>query len=173
MATVSPQDSGSGPSDDADQPWTYALRLPNDPRAARVARVTLRAVLSGHGMDELTETAELLTSEMVTNAIRHSDGPAQLRLRHLCESRLRVSIWDTNPLIPAPFDTPPGRLDRFTALTEAATKIDDTNGRGLLIVRLCADNWGGYPLADDVFGISGKLLWFELTPHRSAFDIAA
>ncbi|MGY0060552.1 hypothetical protein ACWY4P_29105 [Streptomyces sp. LZ34] len=64
-------------------------------------------------------------------------------------------------------------LDRFTALTEAAAKTDDTHGRGLLIVRLRADNWGGYPLADELFGISGKLLWFELTPHRDRFDIAA
>ncbi|MES4901467.1 MULTISPECIES: ATP-binding protein [unclassified Streptomyces] len=173
MATVSPQHPDSDGADDSEQPWTYTLRLPNDPRAARIARVTLRAVLSGHGMAELTETAELLTSEMVTNALCHSDGPAQLRLRHLCENRLRVSIWDTNPLIPAPFDTPPGHLDRFAALTEAAAKADDTHGRGLLIVRLCADNWGGYPLADDLFGISGKLLWFELAPRRDAFDIAA
>ncbi|MBP8539976.1 ATP-binding protein, partial [Streptomyces sp. MK37H] len=44
---------------------------------------------------------------------------------------------------------------------------------GLLIVRLCADNWGGYPLADDLFGISGKLLWFELTPQQNAYEIAA
>ncbi|WP_269462905.1 hypothetical protein [Streptomyces malaysiensis] len=43
----------------------------------------------------------------------------------------------------------------------------------MLIVRLCADNWGGYPLADDLFGISGKLLWFELTPHQHAYEIAA
>ncbi len=154
-------------------PWTYSLRLPNDPRAARISRVTLRAVLASHGMAELTDTAELLTCELVTNAVRHSDGPAQLRIRHLCENRLRVSIWDTNPTIPAPFDTPPSPLDRFTALTEAAARLDATSGRGLLIVRLCADNWGGYPLADDLFGISGKLLWFELTPQQNAYEIAA
>ncbi|MFE5120607.1 ATP-binding protein [Streptomyces sp. NPDC056669] len=154
-------------------PWTYSLRLPNDPRAARISRVTLRAVLSSHGMTELTDTAELLTCELVTNAVRHSDGPAQLRIRHLRESRLRVSIWDTNPTIPAPFDAPPSPLDRFTALTEAAASLDATSGRGLLIVRLCADNWGGYPLADDLFGISGKLLWFELTPQQSTYEIAA
>ncbi|MFD8095955.1 ATP-binding protein [Streptomyces malaysiensis] len=164
MANVPP------PSSD---PWTYSLRLPNDPRAARISRATLRAVLASHGMAELTDTAELLTCELVTNAVRHSDGPAQLRIRHLCESRLRVSIWDTNPTIPAPFDAPPSRLDRFTALTEAAANLDATSGRGLLIVRLCADNWGGYPLADDLFGISGKVLWFELTPHQHAYEIAA
>ncbi|MFJ1993663.1 ATP-binding protein, partial [Streptomyces asiaticus] len=78
-------------------------------------------------MAELTDTAELLTCELVTNAVRHSDGPAQLRIRHLCENRLRVSIWDTNPTIPAPFDAPPRPLDRFTALTEAAASLDATS----------------------------------------------
>lgn len=43
---------------------------------------------------------------------------------------------------------------------------DADGGRGLLLVRLCADNWGGYPLPADLFGQSGKLLWFELgTPE--------
>ena len=49
-------------------PWTYTLQLPQDPRAPGVARVTLRNVLRVHGMPELTEVAELLASELVTNA---------------------------------------------------------------------------------------------------------
>jgi hypothetical protein len=77
MATVSPQETDSAP---LDQPWTYTLRLPNDPRAARIARVTLRAVLSGHGMAELTETAELLTSEWVRHLRSKTDATA-LRVR--------------------------------------------------------------------------------------------
>jgi len=40
--------------------------------------------------------------------------------------------------------------------------------------RICADNWGGYALGDELFGRSGKLLWFELAPKLSdAFEIAA
>lgn len=38
MVTVSPPGT-----------WVYALRLPHDPRAARVARMTVRAALNGHG----------------------------------------------------------------------------------------------------------------------------
>ncbi|MFK4266552.1 ATP-binding protein [Streptomyces milbemycinicus] len=58
-------------------------------------------------------------------------------------------------------------------MTGLADTADATHGRGLLLVRLCADNWGGYPLTDHHSGTSGKLLWFELTPQRDTFDIAA
>jgi hypothetical protein len=163
-------------------PWAYSLRLPRDPRAARIARVTLRAVLAGHAMGHLADTAELLTSELVTNALRYSSGPSEIRLRGGLEpGRLRVSVWDTNPLIPAPFDRPPGpeSYGRAAALAraeaEAAAEVaaatgtgtgtpggTATRGRGVQIVRMCADNWGGYPLGDALFGMSGKLLWFEL-----------
>ncbi|MCP3819905.1 ATP-binding protein [Streptomyces sp. A3M-1-3] len=143
-------------------PWSYVLQLPHDPRAPRVARKTLRAVLGGHGMGELLDTAELLACELVTNAYRHSAGPAMLRLRHMDGGWLRISVWDSNPVIPAPFDKPPGALRPVPARGPA----DRDGGRGLLLVRLCADNWGGYPLGEDLFGRGGKLLWFELGPGR-------
>jgi len=66
--------------------WAYALQLPHDPRAARAARIaraTVRAVLAGHGMDQLADPAELLVSELVTNAYRHAGSAATLRLRVL------------------------------------------------------------------------------------------
>lgn len=142
-------------------PWSYLLQIPHNPRAPRVARMTLRAVLGGHGMDELLDTAELLACELVTNAYRHSKGPATLRLRWMEGDRLRISVWDTNPHIPAPFDKPPG------ALRPAPNPVpaDQDSGRGLLLVRQCADNWGGYPLGDELFSRSGKLLWCELEPR--------
>lgn len=84
-------------------PWTYTLQLPQDPRAPGVARATLRNVLRVHGMRELTETAELLASELVTNAYLYSSGPYSLRLRDAGRSRVRMSVWDTDPHIPAPF----------------------------------------------------------------------
>ncbi|GAA3370562.1 ATP-binding protein [Streptomyces sannanensis] len=139
-------------------PWSYSLQLPHDPRAPRVARMTLRAVLGGHDMGELLDTAELLVCELVTNAYRHSDGPAALRLRSMEGGWLRVGVWDTNPVIPAPFDKPPG------AAVPGVGTVDSDGGRGLLLVQLCADNWGGHLLGDDLFGRGGKLLWFELAP---------
>ncbi|MER5553197.1 ATP-binding protein [Streptomyces sp. NPDC002793] len=152
MNTVSPQ-----------APWSYVLQLPHDQRAPRVARMTLRAVLTGHGMAELVDTAELLACELVTNAYRYSAGHATLRLRPMEGDRLRVSVWDTNPVIPAPFDQPPGVRAPLRDPAPDARTAD--GGRGLFLVQGCADNWGGYPLGDDLCGWRGKLLWFELAPR--------
>jgi anti-sigma regulatory factor (Ser/Thr protein kinase) len=151
MVTVSPSKSEASAS------WVYALHLPHDPLAARIARTTLRAVLAGHGLHQLGDAAELLTSELVTNAYQYSTGPATLRLRALPGARLRVSVWDANPHIPPPFDRRPGPLHPVPAEADA--------GRGLLLVCHYADAWGGYPLGDDLFGQGGKLLWCELGPH--------
>ncbi|WP_405916897.1 ATP-binding protein [Streptomyces sp. NBC_00728] len=150
MVTVSPEKSDASPS------WAYALQLPHDPLAPRVARVTLRAVLNGHGMARIADTAELLASELVTNAYRHSGGPAMLRLRALGGGRLRVSVWDADPHIPPPFDKPHGTLRPVPAEADG--------GRGLFLVCHFADAWGGYALGDDLFGRSGKLLWCEVGP---------
>lgn len=67
-------------------------------------------------------------------------------------------------LIPAPFDRPPGLLRPVVPPGAAGSE----RGRGLLLVGLCADNWGGYPLGDVLFGTSGKLLWFELDAQPEA-----
>ncbi|PAU45068.1 ATP-binding protein [Streptomyces albireticuli] len=147
MATVS-----------APPPWTYTLELPRDPRAPGIARATLRAVLGGHGMRELADTAELLVSELVTNAYRHTDGPSSLRLRGvegLEGQRLRVSVWDTSPDVPALFEE-----------AEAAAARAES-GRGLLLVRRCASTWGSHRFDLGRFGAAGgKILWFELAHER-------
>lgn len=158
MVTVSPSECEGVPT------WAYALQLPHDPRAARIARVTLRAVLAGHGMAQLQDSAELLATELVTNAYRYSSGPAALRLRGLGGNRLRVSVWDTNPYIPPPFDKRSG-----PAVSPVSAEAD--GGRGLFLVCHYAQAWGGYPLGDDLFGRSGKLLWCEVgapAAHRAA-----
>ncbi|WP_406501275.1 ATP-binding protein [Streptomyces sp. NBC_01590] len=132
-------------------PWTYTLQLPQDPRAPGVARATLRNVLRVHGMRELTETAELLASELVTNAYLYSSGPYSLRLRDAGRSRVRMSVWDTDPHIPAPF--------RWGA--QAPEELAE-RGRGLYLVTLCAECWGAYSVrAGGLPGQGGKLLWVE------------
>ena len=159
MVTVSPSECEAAPS------WAYALQLPHDARAARIARVTLRAVLAGHGMSQLQDNAELLTSELVTNAYRYSEGPAMLRLCGLARGRLRVSVWDANPHIPPPFDKEPGSL--------CAVPAEADGGRGLFLVCHYASAWGGYPLGDDLFGRGGKLLWCEVGPAVGSGSVRA
>ncbi|MEU1478440.1 ATP-binding protein [Streptomyces sp. NPDC001668] len=141
MVTVAPYDT-----------WVYALRLPHDPRAARVARMTVRAVLDSHRRPELLDTVELLTSELVTNTYRHTRGPASLRLTALADGRLRVGVWDSHPHVPA----------LFGALPSEHVPPDSADGRGLHLVREYADRWGAWSLADGPLDRrAGKLLWFE------------
>ncbi|GGV96520.1 hypothetical protein GCM10015535_66210 [Streptomyces gelaticus] len=103
-----------------------------------------------HGMRELTEAAELLASELVTNAYLYSSGPYSLRLRDAGRSRVRLSVWDTDPHIPAPFrwgvETPEVLAER---------------GRGLYLVTLYAECWGAHPMRGGLPGQGGKLLRVE------------
>ncbi|MDK0521040.1 ATP-binding protein [Streptomyces sp. ML-6] len=131
-------------------PWTYTLQLPQDPRAPGVARATLRNVLRVHGMRELTETAELLASELVTNAYLYSSGPYSLRLRDAGRRRVRLSVWDTDPHIPAPFQ-------RSTPTPDELAE----RGRGLYLVTLYAERWGAHLMQTGLPGQGGKLLWVE------------
>jgi anti-sigma regulatory factor (Ser/Thr protein kinase) len=151
MVTVAPSQCEAVPT------WTYVLQLPHDPRGARIARVTLRAVLNEHGMVQLQDSAELLATELVTNAYRHSTGPATLRLRGLGRSRLRVSVWDANPHIPPPFDKRSGHLR-----LPVSEGVEAEGGRGLFLVCHYAETWGGYPLGGGLSNGGGKLLWCEV-----------
>ncbi|WP_415952080.1 ATP-binding protein [Streptomyces sp. KLOTTS4A1] len=126
-------------------PWAYTLQLPHDPRAPGVARAALRAVLDRHGMGELAVTAELLASELVTNAQVHTSGPYALRIGQRPQGRLRVGVWDADPEVPPPFEG--------VAVVPGGAR---ETGRGLLLVRDCADRFGWYPL-----GGPGKYLWAE------------
>ncbi|WBO65965.1 ATP-binding protein [Streptomyces camelliae] len=141
--------------------WVYALRLPHDPRAARVARMTVRAVLSGHGRPKVVDAVELLASELVTNAYRHTSGPASLRLTALACGRIRVGVWDSHPRIPAPFGEPPSD---FVSPVPAEAE----QGRGLGLVQEYADCWGGLRIGDSRLDRgAGKLLWFEVGARRA------
>ncbi|MCX5050290.1 MULTISPECIES: ATP-binding protein [unclassified Streptomyces] len=129
-------------------PWEYSLYIPNDPRAVTVCRRTLRLILTMHGLIRLVDTAELLATELVSNAVRHTKGPAALRVRWSA-GVLRIGAWDASPEPPEP----PGALDQLVGL-------DLEEGRGLALVRACADVWGWQPLARG--GNRGKYVWCDL-----------
>lgn len=129
-------------------PWSYELHFPCDPRAPGIARLTLRAVLGAHGLTELIDRAELLTSELTTNSVRHTKGPAFVRL-HWRDPVLRVSVWDMAPDLPPMVSSP-----------VVPTCAD--GGRGLLILDLLADRWGGCGTGEGPYGPAGKTIWFEL-----------
>ncbi|MFI9544962.1 ATP-binding protein [Streptomyces sp. NPDC052016] len=126
--------------------WEYSLYIPNDPRAVPVSRRTLRLILTLHGLIHLADTAELIATELLANAVQHTTGPAALRVRYT-DGVLRVGAWDADPEPP----DPPAKLDELT---------DAEGGRGLALVRACADVWGWQPLSR--FGHRGKYVWCDL-----------
>src|SRR3954451_17527303 len=115
------------------EPWEYSLYIPNDPRAVTVCRRTLRLILTLHGLISMVDTAELLAAELVSNAVRHTKGPAALRVRWSA-GVLRIGAWDAAPEPPEA----PRALEQLGELAE--------EGRGLALVRACADLWGWHPL---------------------------
>lgn len=107
-------------------PWGGAA-----PGAAR--RFVGRLLADG----ELRETAELLVSELVTNAVTYADGPVELTVR-VAGEQTRVEVSDTTPA--RPVLRPP----------------DWEGRRGLNLVEALAHRWG-------VDGrVDGKTVWFEL-----------
>lgn len=140
MATVNPS-------------WGYTLHLPHDPRAPGIARTTLRAALAAHGLAELTPTAELVAAELLANAHLHTAGPYALRLLSREPGRLRVGVWDSD------WRVPPGFRDGEQP--GAVAPEDAESGRGLHLVRACADAVGVSVLRELGASRGGKLLWAE------------
>ncbi|GEC04952.1 ATPase [Streptomyces spinoverrucosus] len=132
--------------------WEYSIYIPNDLRAVTVSRRTLRLILTLHGLIRLVDVAELLATELVSNAVRHTKGPAALRVRW-SDGVLRIGAWDADPEPPEP----PRPFDEVG-------EVED--GRGLALVRACADVWGWQPLARD--GHRGKFVWCELAAMAAA-----
>ncbi|WP_329563118.1 ATP-binding SpoIIE family protein phosphatase [Kitasatospora sp. NBC_01266] len=123
---------------------------------ARVSelRGELRDALRRWGVSELIDTAELLASELVTNAIRHTDRDAMFTARlyreDAREPRLRIEVEDESDLWPK----------RRTPGEQASS------GRGLMLVEALADAWGVEPRG------SGKRMWFELSALAAAGQAA-
>ena len=131
--------------------WSYTLELPHDPRSPGIARTTLRAVLRARALDALVPTAELLAAELLANAQLHTTGSYALRLRSAESGRIRVGVWDTEPRVPPGF-CPADGVSVVVPPEEGAE-----NGRGLHLVRACAESWGAAELGRS----RGKVLWAE------------
>ncbi|POX45935.1 hypothetical protein C3489_33075 [Streptomyces sp. Ru71] len=111
-----------------------------DLRAVSDARRALRELLGQWGRTAGCDVAELLTSELVTNALVHTDREAVLTAT-VWPRGLRVEVRDFV-----------GRRPRL----RASDAGDDTHGRGLMLVQSLADAWGVRS-----HGV-GKAVWFEL-----------
>lgn len=116
------------------------LGLPANDNAAAMARRFVSASLPDLDASHVADTAVLLASELVTNALLH--GKASISIEVLgVTNGVRVAVTDEHPGLPAL--RPPSR--------------EDEHGRGLLLVEKLAARWGvdAHP--------PGKSVWFELT----------
>ncbi|WP_344821416.1 PAS domain S-box protein [Actinocorallia longicatena] len=127
---------------------TAGTYLTVDPRSVINARRFLSATLQcwdeTAGCEDLAGVALLLTSEIVTNAIRHAQGPIRMRV-HRTEHDLTVEVTDHSPLQPQP---------------RRASDTDEA-GRGLQLVEALADTWGTRATNN------GKTVWFTKSLSRS------
>ncbi len=124
------------------------LTLPARPESVGQARQWVGEVLDANGLIHLVDTAALLVSELVTNALRHSSGPYQVRVS-LSPASATISVSDGAG----------GRPHRqgLAASTRPADEGElPETGRGLLLVGALSDGWGWQVTA------SGKRVWFRL-----------
>ncbi|MER5302339.1 SpoIIE family protein phosphatase [Streptomyces lasiicapitis] len=118
-------------------------RLAPDPSEVSRARDLVRTRLRDWDLDALTDTAVLLVSELITNAVRHARG-GRIGLRLVRSGRLLCEVEDDDATLPTLLSAGPG--DEF--------------GRGLRIVTSLAKEWGTSRTS------AGKTVWFELPLPR-------
>jgi anti-sigma regulatory factor (Ser/Thr protein kinase) len=130
------------------------FRLPRSRQSVPRARAALHAVLGGWGVDQgALESAELVLSELVTNALRvpvPSDRQVGVRIaRAPADGLLRLEVSDAGtgkPEVRFPGD-------------------EETGGRGLLLVEALAHRWG----VEEGAGGTGKTVWAELKAPDMVF----
>ncbi|MFF9566189.1 SpoIIE family protein phosphatase [Streptomyces sp. NPDC014685] len=112
---------------------------PVDPDPAAVARVRQEAArqLRAWGLEELVFTTELVLSELVTNAIRYTGGPVEVRL--IRAGQLTCEVSDPSATQP--------RMRR--------ARVTDEGGRGLYLVAQLTTRWGSR------YTRHGKTIWAE------------
>ncbi|WP_432545204.1 ATP-binding SpoIIE family protein phosphatase [Kineococcus sp. SYSU DK002] len=156
-ASAPPRAGGAGPgpvappaggSDGSAAAVTRVVSLPPEARSTPVARSVVRSVALTGGWDgDAVDVAELLVSEVVTNAVIH--GRSDIRM---CASstpdRLLVEVEDGN--------------DRLPELLPADSEA--LSGRGLQLLEFAADDWGARRV--DGHGAFSKVVWFSIDRDR-------
>ena len=114
--------------------------LATGPAAPAEARTQVRTAIRNWEVPVDPYVAALLTSELVTNAIRHETGETITLAIDCSRAQLRVDVHDTSRSMPAVTGAP----------------ADAETGRGLTLVATLADDWGFYPTH------WGKAVYFTL-----------
>ena len=135
--------------DGANGPWPLQdfLEFGALVSAVPCARLHARQVLWEWGLASLGESAELLVTELIANAVKASQVVAQaspVRLWLVSDrAQILILVWDASPQPPVPIDT----------------SGDAENGRGLMLVEAISKKWGWYCRDDS----GGKFVWAVVT----------
>ena len=113
-----------------------SISLPAHPSSVSAGRRFVRESLRAWGASEFLDSAELVASELITNAVLHALSAPVVRLQ-LENARLRIEVSDTSRV---------GPVQKFYG-TQAGT------GRGILLVDELSESWGS-DVRDD-----GKTVW--------------
>ncbi|MFH9984448.1 SpoIIE family protein phosphatase [Streptomyces luteogriseus] len=114
------------------------------PQAVGHARRFARRTLRSWGVAVDRDAALLVVSELVTNALVHTDDKVRMDLT-LVSNRLRIAVADASPRSP---------------VRPASIGWEATGGRGILLVEALSATWGTLPVS------GGKQVWAELVLGR-------
>jgi anti-sigma regulatory factor (Ser/Thr protein kinase) len=129
-------------------PASWRIALPHTAAAVPVARALVRTALAELKHSADSDTAELLTAELVANAVEHTAGTGPIELVvELLPSGCQVEVHDPDP-------APPGDLTVPHPLGPPDPWQE--HGRGLLLIRTLSSSCGHRPTE------SGKAVWFRL-----------
>jgi anti-sigma regulatory factor (Ser/Thr protein kinase) len=127
-----------------------SLELSPDHTAASRARRFVAETLRAWGYESVIPDAELLVSELVTNAVLHARSSARVELVRN-GNILRIAVCDNSRALPRVRDYAP----------------DAVTGRGMLLVDRIARRWGIDP------NDGGKCVWFEVEPNGASLAITS
>jgi anti-sigma regulatory factor (Ser/Thr protein kinase) len=126
------------------------LELAALPSAVSCARGHVRVVSCEWGLQSLSDTAELLASELITNAIRVSECLKTRADRTVVpvvrlwlvfeQSSIVIHVWDGSDEMPVVRQADP----------------DSESGRGLMIIESLSSDWGSYQVGN------GKVVWARI-----------
>ncbi|MGW2874757.1 ATP-binding protein [Streptomyces sp. NPDC001233] len=117
--------------------------LPREAASVPAARQLVRETLVDWGLPDVTDAAELVVSELASNAVRHArHGAFRLTIRRLDGGSVRVAVTDKSRTLPV--------------LATASTA--DITGRGLALVDAVSRQWGTDSLP------WGKRVWADVEP---------
>jgi anti-sigma regulatory factor (Ser/Thr protein kinase) len=140
------QGSGTGTARQRRWPLVSSLEFGALATAVPCARLHTHTVLYEWGIGDVADDAELIVSELATNALKASQSLPEARPFTLClrsdYTRLIIEVWDHSPLDPR----------------SALAGGDAEGGRGLLVVEALSARWGSQRT-----GYATKVVWAELS----------